>query len=1112
MNKQPKFINRLTAKPLGEQSNDFRLMAKEAGLEEKGLVQTPFRRKPTEALYCQLSVIRSRIANYLNDTTERVRTKAGERRHPDASFNHTVLQQMKATRDNLVLQINRIKQTNYEIEVSLGRTDLKKPKFERVGEPFTPRKLKVNYDERNEFRKKVHLARLHEEEKEIEINDKQKSKTRQTKRTAARMSKMMGAVVGASMISPVHAITDLAAGVCFVSLLNIILVCVIAWKYQHVLKNCWRYAKLFRHNLHVPAFALVGLFQDEELLDQTRQKSERLCSGGFLAMGGYPNLCTVTGNIFMKDECQWKVVHVISRFKWNNVPVIFVRSVKEVGERIVADVYLIPSNYVLDNYREIRKGEYAHHPGSRVVSQDAFLVVQGLCPYFLPIMSDYYLVVYPFVWMWAFGKIVLFFIFGKGEPKQIVVSLVILQQCYNQKLNTLRNSEGPVADSVIGSHVQDRFPQYYPQSVIDTTAGLFKALVSTKMYSSSSLAGFGLEVTVLPEVSTFLVGADAPLASIYIGKGFSNSSVMTNVPEVVFNNNVRLMDRSKGVTFENGQLKFTTPFEKSRTVYFYGPHVASACTQYTVLSTSNIEASFTRITNSRENEVEYRANAELICSMIMTNWSHLERRRPVWAGIIHKLELFNGTWHYPNRQNIAERIRTLERDLPFQYLWAESVTNMFSNYLALILQNADVAEQARVTNTVREDLVMAFANEEHPKRKARQLCVQNFVDLPFLWDKPITKVVGKVKWETAKYEKVPRQYISLGEEATLFNPEAPRYMKHLMEVPINIDNGSMVFMATPTIDLMTKFAEDVTNFHRHVGEIPEYLGYYHSDDSHFCCKVYIGGHHCAVSVDADIKKCDLSHSPPLFGLLLGYFYRAGFSLEHTTPLFLQMMQNIVLRHPDKTSSDVAFFELAHIMLMTGSTLTTLVNNFACILILCALRKATAGFPWFPDQSSLRTTLIQAAKTVGYEITVDLTVTVVGALPKLQQVMFLKHFIATDTANRSVAVKCLSTLIRSYGISEEPCDCVERRREILLGWLPSVPNIYLEQAFRCAKLDYVVDQPYVKAEEFEARYGVSDRDILEGLTMLFSGTDVCLIGHPALDAIVRVGYGLPRIHP
>lgn len=287
-------------------------------------------------------------------------------------------------------------------------------------------------------------------------------------------------------------------------------------------------------------------------------------------------------------------------------------------------------------------------------------------------------------------------------------------------------------------------------------------------------------------------------------------------------------------------------------------------------------------------------------------------------------------------------------------------------------------------------------DDPHPKRKLRQ---QAWVELGIgdykglnvadrLW---LRNVKYKMKTdEVAKILKYPRMIGDLGVAASLQGFWITHLMKDgLAREPLVYKDGEMEFCAKPNPTDLERIFEKLRN------PPGRYYFVYFSDDSCLSFRDDDGGVHM---YNVDISKCDASHGPFLFK-----------ALEEITPdimkdgmakLVDQCMLPIKISNVNDPRQSVTL-QPTRPRLYSGSTITTLINNLANLLICLA----------FVDQGRFNSDqdVISAAAKAGYIVTCE---TVDPNYP--EDIQFLKHSPVRDSTGRWRAMLNLGVLLRSSG--------------------------------------------------------------------------------------------------
>lgn len=276
-------------------------------------------------------------------------------------------------------------------------------------------------------------------------------------------------------------------------------------------------------------------------------------------------------------------------------------------------------------------------------------------------------------------------------------------------------------------------------------------------------------------------------------------------------------------------------------------------------------------------------------------------------------------------------------------------------------------------------------NDPHPKKVLRIGALQDMYEdashQEEVWLKTVLQKAKKLEW--AKFLKHMRTIGDLGVKASLQGSVVTESLKNAMyENPFLVEGGEVRFVKTSTYDNMHKLFNDM-----HSGSTPLFA--YFSDDSTYSCGAGLE----RVWFDIDISKCDTSHTGPLFDLLVE---TAGPSEPLVNRLVRQLCKPFRIMSADKKHRVL----LKHVeaILASGSTLTTLINNVANILI---------GYALIRDHASDEASILASAQSVGYHVTVS-------SHCRFEEVTFLKKFPALDVDGEWQPFPCVGTLFRTLG--------------------------------------------------------------------------------------------------
>lgn len=295
-----------------------------------------------------------------------------------------------------------------------------------------------------------------------------------------------------------------------------------------------------------------------------------------------------------------------------------------------------------------------------------------------------------------------------------------------------------------------------------------------------------------------------------------------------------------------------------------------------------------------------------------------------------------------------------------------------------------------------EDTLMRSLVPGHPKLKGRISTFKSIRVSPLLLT--VKKhhgesVRAKVKMEPMKFQKPCRIYISISgpdlvrsggdRENLLASMTGAGYVddvKHMMAChPLIIQDGEFrgiaIFISGPKYQLMSA-AFDALATCRYDAVDYDLLMVYFSDDSCVSFRTSSGIRY----INADIASCDASHSGHLFSLMRRLLNPTG-HFELPDELIDQLTLPVVLEYHRASEdrrksvvSDTLTFTPKEPVLYSGSVLTTLTNNLACILMFCeAVAQHTL------DANSF----VKACGDVGYVVTYDVC-------EQFSDLQFLKH--------------------------------------------------------------------------------------------------------------------------
>jgi hypothetical protein len=416
--------------------------------------------------------------------------------------------------------------------------------------------------------------------------------------------------------------------------------------------------------------------------------------------------------------------------------------------------------------------------------------------------------------------------------------------------------------------------------------------------------------------------------------------------------------------------------------------------------------------------------------------------------------------------------------------------------------------------------VCGHISDPHVKRRLRELALEEILDQGIgeddLWlERESVKIKIKPD-ELAKFLKGARTIADMGVKASLQGYRLTESMKHAFAQNFTTTDGHQFeFLPAPSAAEMTRIFRLLYN--------PPHRSYfvYFSDDSCYSVHTPDG----VKRFNVDIGKCDISHTPALFDLLESLTPPAH--RENMRRLIAQCAADLSITAPEQNLPNT-FGKLRVLLrsrnqephLLSGSTLTTLINDLACVLIVSTFNQVR-----YPSKENLEA----AARRCGYIVTVEVCRTV-------QDVQFLKHSPVINTSGELEAMLNLGVLLRASGTCRGDLpgrgDIVLRARQfqrmLLQGMYPrahfpllDAMKSHVASAVAPDKLTGQIlarigtshrpppslTEQYFSSSEIGKRYGLNDADMRE-LTQLLGGAGYGdTISCHAARVILLKDYGL-----
>lgn len=408
-----------------------------------------------------------------------------------------------------------------------------------------------------------------------------------------------------------------------------------------------------------------------------------------------------------------------------------------------------------------------------------------------------------------------------------------------------------------------------------------------------------------------------------------------------------------------------------------------------------------------------------------------------------------------------------------------------------------------------DEQLIKYALMPHPKRAERVRALRNILDNAELYHKTFTrKVGGKVKKaEIAKFGKATRLVNDLTCEGSLLCGFVADRVKSFM-ADYTKDKWYQ-FIKTPDLstlsDVFDKLVQPTGNL---------YFPFF-SDDS--CVSI-----RCSDGIymaNVDISSCDASHTVHIFDLLRNVTSGDGRLARYVHGAIAQCELPLTLRSGVEKKKVV--LQADSPTLYSGSTLTTLINNFANICIAFGI-KTSLEERGEVTRAECEEVVRNAASAAGYIVTVDPCTTYHG-------LQFLKHSPCRSTAGVLTPVLNSGVILRSLGAcwGDLPGSKKETFQARADRYNTSQIKCYkhcaehsilrnLRQRYNCDVAELVdhswlvrnltgCSSAIIPSEELAARYSVQAADIDYLADALVSGN--VIVNTIASRAIMAKDYGL-----
>jgi hypothetical protein len=371
------------------------------------------------------------------------------------------------------------------------------------------------------------------------------------------------------------------------------------------------------------------------------------------------------------------------------------------------------------------------------------------------------------------------------------------------------------------------------------------------------------------------------------------------------------------------------------------------------------------------------------------------------------------------------------------------------------------------------------------------------------------------KFEFAKPGKPGRMIGNLHCPASLQGFRLTNFMKYAVaENPVETLGGVLEFVPVPSARELERVFSQL--------EAPTGRFYmcYFSDDSCLALRTESGE---ILRCNLDISSCDASHTQALFDLLVEV---TPHQYRDDMRVLVEQCKTTIKIYDQSDHSRYVRLKPKHARLYSGSTLTTLINNLANVLIGRAI--AEAPIRSYAD-------IVTAARRVGYVVTCE-------PCADIRKIQFLKHSPVYDTTGRMRALLNMGVLMRLTGTCKgdlpgSKCETLKSRAErfqaaLLQGAYPRVSTPFIDRLKRnvshatptqkqtaaverelFGKVDQRADERYsLSSEELWRRYDLTELEIVE----LEDGFASCGYGDhfqsTGAEKVLRLDYNLGVVGP
>ncbi len=271
------------------------------------------------------------------------------------------------------------------------------------------------------------------------------------------------------------------------------------------------------------------------------------------------------------------------------------------------------------------------------------------------------------------------------------------------------------------------------------------------------------------------------------------------------------------------------------------------------------------------------------------------------------------------------------------------------------------------------DKQYGYPDIPHPKKRLR-MAAKDEIERRLGWLKlNSSKVASKLKTgEWAKFNKKARNICDIGVDGSLVAGVCCEFLKKFMTQFVYRGDGVCSFHGAPEKNDLSDMFYNLWNPTRRVNL------HYFSDDSCLSLKCTDGVYRC----NMDVASADSSHYQPIFDALVETVSGKGYFSDCMQRCVQQLTQ--VLYVKDCNGCTIGKVKPVMPVLYSGSTLTTLVNNFSQLFMFAKLSKLPRNLSVLEAERLVPVYMSQ----IGYSVTVQ-------KVERIEDFQFLKFSCGAD---------------------------------------------------------------------------------------------------------------------